>query len=173
MKTDHSQQPLHRGQYDQKESRYMTTDKKHYYLASVDENVQVLLNQQKEELTRVLIELKSQLDVIQRETSQKKKETEELCKKITMLQKMDEKDKKKIEDSNHTADTMKWAIDLKKQKLQEENYEKKTLTMQIEKYKNDILLTKKDIVSKENESRILSKQMAKERHKETMLKYTS
>ena len=52
----------------QKESRYMTSDKKHYYLASVDENVQTLIKEQIDELTRVLIEQKSQYDAITRET---------------------------------------------------------------------------------------------------------
>ena len=74
MKTETKPQP--------NESRYMTSDKKHYYLASVDENVQTLIKEQIDDLTRVLIDLKSQYDTITRDTTNKKKETEELCKKI-------------------------------------------------------------------------------------------
>ena len=44
--------------------RYMTSTKKHYYLASVDENVQQLIKEEIQELTKVLIELKSQYDVL-------------------------------------------------------------------------------------------------------------
>ena len=78
------------------ESRYMTSEKKRYYLASADENIQMLINQQKEELTRVLIELKSQYDKLTKETTIKKRETDELDKKIAMLELMDSKTKKKV-----------------------------------------------------------------------------
>ena len=154
----------------QKESRYMTSDKKHYYLASVDENVQTLIKEQIDELTRVLIEQKSQYDAITRETSNKKRETEELCKKIEMLEKMDAKSKKKIEDANQTSEQMKSAIEAKRKKLSEEQYEKKTLTNTIEKLKTDILLTKKEIVNKENETKKLNKNYQKEKLKENNLK---
>ena len=154
----------------QSESRYMTSDKKHYYLASVDENVQTLIKEQIDDLTRVLIELKSQYDTITRDTTNKKKETEELCKKIVMLQKMDEKAKKKIEATNQTAEQMQSAIETKRQKLSETQYEKKTLLNQIEKLKTDILLTKKEIVGKENDTKKLNKHYQKEKLKENTLK---
>ena len=55
--------------------RYMTSTKKHYYLASVDENIQQLIKEEIQELTKVLIELKSQYDVLTRESATKKHET--------------------------------------------------------------------------------------------------
>ena len=38
------------------EPRYMTSTKKHYYLAAVNENVQQLIKEEIDGLTRVLIE---------------------------------------------------------------------------------------------------------------------
>ena len=162
MKTETKPQP--------NESRYMTSDKKHYYLASVDENVQTLIKEQIDELTRVLIDLKSQYDTITRDTTNKKKETEELCKKIVMLEKMDEKSKKKIEGVNQASEQMQAAIEIKKQKLSETQYEKKTLLNKIEKMKTDILLTKKEIIIKENDTKRLNKNYQKEKLKENNLK---
>ena len=150
-------------------SRYMSNDKKHYYLASVDENVQTLIKEQIDSLTRVLIELKSQYDIITRETSIKDRETKELCKKIEMLQEMDNKSKKKIEEANEASRSIKAAIDAKKKKLEEEQYERKTLQIQIESLKEDILLTKKEIVGKDTETKRLNKYYQKEREKKNAL----
>ena len=150
-------------------SRYMSNDKKHYYLASVDENVQTLIKEQIDSLTRVLIELKSQYDIITRETSIKDRETKELCKKIEMLQEMDNKSKKKIEEANEASRSIKAAIDAKKKKLEEEQYERKTLQIQIEALKEDILLTKKEIVGKDTETKRLNKYYQKEREKKNAL----
>ena len=150
-------------------SRYMLNDKKHYYLASVDENVQTLIKEQIDSLTRVLIELKSQYDIITRETSIKDRETKELCKKIEMLQEMDNKSKKKIEEANEASRSIKAAIDAKKKKLEEEQYERKTLQIQIEALKEDILLTKKEIVGKDTETKRLNKYYQKEREKKNAL----
>ena len=63
------------------EPRYMTQEKKQYYLASVDENMTQLLRGEIESLTKVLIELKSQYDNLTREDNIKKRETHELAKK--------------------------------------------------------------------------------------------
>ena len=150
-------------------SRYMSNDKKHYYLASVDENVQTLIKEQIESLTRVLIELKSQYDIITRETSIKDRETKELCKKIEMLQEMDNKSKKKIEEANEASRSIKAVIDAKKKKLEEEQYERKTLQIQIESLKEDILLTKKEIVGKDTETKRLNRYYQKEREKKNAL----
>ena len=102
------------------ESRYMTSEKKRYYLASADENIQMLINQQEEELTRVLIELKSQYDKLTKETTIKKRETDELDKKIAMLELMDSKTKKKFDEVNSNNENLHLLHDLptfwKKQK---------------------------------------------------------
>ena len=109
------------------EPRYMTSSKRHYYLASVDENVNQLIKEEIDELTRVLIELKSQYDIIRRESINKKSQTDELCKKIDSLQKMDKKSKKKIDDTNQQSEDLANSIKAKKTRLNECLYEMKTL----------------------------------------------
>ena len=123
--------------------RYMTSTKKHYYLASVDENIQQLIKEEIQELTKVLIELKSQYDVLTRESATKKHETEELTKKIKMLEKMDKKAIKNIESAEKKTDSNEITLDQKRTELNEALYTKKTLQKQIEKIKSDILLTNK------------------------------
>ena len=152
------------------ESRYMTSEKKRYYLASADENIQMLINQQKEELTRVLIELKSQYDKLTKETSIKKREINELDKKIAMLELMDSKTKKKFDEVNSNNENMKNAIEIKKKKKEEELYTKKTLSKQIEKLKNDLLLVQKEIIMLENDTKKLNKKYEKERSKQNEIK---
>ena len=152
------------------ESRYMTSEKKRYYLASADENIQMLINQQKEELTRVLIELKSQYDKLTKETSIKKREIDELDKKIAMLELMDSKTKKKFDEVNSNNENMKNAIEIKKKKKEEELYTKKTLSKQIEKLKNDLLLVQKEIIMLENDTKKLNKKYEKERSKQNEIK---
>lgn len=151
-------------------SRYMTSEKKRYYLASADENIQMLINQQKEELTRLLIDLKSQYDKLTKETSIKKRETEELDKKIAMLELMDSKTKKKFEEVNSNNENMKNAIEIKKKKKEEEQYTKKTLSKQIEKLKTDILLVQKEILMLENDTKKLNKKYERERAKQNEIK---
>lgn len=148
------------------ESRYMTSEKKRYYLASVDEDERTLINQQKEELTGVLIELKSEYDKISRESKWKLQEIEELEKKSKMLEEMDEKNQKKFEEIKESNEVMKQAIENKKKKKEEEIYQKKTLTKQIENLKTDILLLQKDILVQETQSKRLEKEYNKLRIQE-------
>ena len=54
-------------------SRYMEDSRKQYLLASNTESLQALTEKQQDELTRVLIELKSEYDLLTRETATKKK----------------------------------------------------------------------------------------------------
>ena len=54
-------------------SRYMEDSRRQYLLASNTESLQALTEKQQDELTRVLIELKSEYDLLTRETSTKKK----------------------------------------------------------------------------------------------------
>ncbi len=53
-------------------SRYMEDSRKQYLLASNTESLQTLIEKQQDELTRVLIELKSEYDLLTRETSIKR-----------------------------------------------------------------------------------------------------
>ena len=150
--------------------RYMTSTKKHYYLASVDENVQQLIKEEIQELTKVLIELKSQYDVLTRESANKKNETEELSKKIKMLEKMDKKALKNIETAEKKTDSNEITLEQKRTELNEALYTKKTLQKQIEKIKSDILLTNKKIILQDNVTKRLQKNYEHEKFKETQIK---
>jgi hypothetical protein len=150
--------------------RYMTSTKKHYYLASVDENVQQLIKEEIQELTKVLIELKSQYDVLTRESANKKQETEELTKKIKMLEKMDKKAIKNIETAEKKTDKNEITLEQKKTELNEALYQKKTLQKQMEKIKSDILLTNKKIILQDNVTKRLKKNYEHEKFKETQIK---
>ena len=152
------------------EPRYMTSTKKHYYLAAVNENVQQLIKEEIDGLTRVLIELKSQYDIIRRESIDKKNQTDELCKKIDSLQKMDKKSKKKIEDTNQQSEDLSNSIKAKKTRLNECIYEMKTLQSTISKLKQDNFLIQKRIMANENITKRLTNHFQKEHFKETQLK---
>lgn len=152
------------------EARFMTSEKKRYYLASINEDEQTLINNQKEELTTILIELKSEYDKISRENKRKNQEIEDLEKKSKMLEEQETKNQKKFKEINDTNEVMKEAIDLKKKKKEEELYQKKTLTKQIENLKTDILLIQKDIVMQENQSKKLEKEYNKQRLQENEIR---
>ena len=152
------------------EPRYMTSTKKHYYLASVDENVNQLIKEEIDELTRVLIELKSQYDIIRRESIDKKSQTDELCKKIDSLQKMDKKSKKKIDDTNQQSEDLANSIKAKKTRLNECLYEMKTLQYTINKLKQDNFKVQKKIMENENITKKIMNNFQKEHFKETQLK---
>ena len=152
------------------EPRYMTSTKKHYYLASVNENVNQLVKEEIDELTRVLIDLKSQYDIIRRESIDKKNQTDELCKKIDSLQKMDKKSKKKIDDTNQQSEDLANAIKSKKTRLNECIYEMKTLQSTINKLKQDNFLFQKKITENENKQKRLKKNSSSENIKNNQLK---
>jgi len=152
------------------EPRYMTSSKRHYYLASVDENVNQLIKEEIDELTRVLIELKSQYDIIRRESINKKSQTDELCKKIDSLQKMDKKSKKKIDDTNQQSEDLANSIKAKKTRLNECLYEMKTLQYTINKLKQDNFKVQKKIMENENITKKIMNDYQKEHFKETQLK---
>lgn len=132
------------------QSRYMSQMKKRYYLASVDENVEMLRKEQINDLTKVLIGLKSEYDGLVRESSMIKKETQNISKKIALLERMDNITKQKSVELVEKNMTMKEAIEVKRRELNEEIYNKKTLVGIIDKIKNDIFLSSKEVVDEEN-----------------------
>jgi len=152
------------------EPRYMTSTKKHYYLASVDENVNQLIKEEIDGLTLVLIDLKSQYDLIRRESIDKKNQIDELCKKIDSLQKMDKKSKKKIDDTNQQSEDLANSIKAKKTRLNECLYEMKTLQYTINKLKQDNFKVQKKIMENENITKKIMNDFQKEHFKETQLK---
>ena len=152
------------------EPRYMTSTKKHYYLAAVDENVNQLIKEEIDGLTLVLIDLKSQYDLIRRESIDKKNQIDELCKKIDSLQKMDKKSKKKIDDTNQQSEDLANSIKAKKTRLNECLYEMKTLQYTIHKLKQDNFKVQKKIMENENITKKIMNNYQKEHFKETQLK---
>ena len=138
-------------------SRYMLDTRKHYLLASNTESLQTLMQKQRGDLTNVLIELKSEYDLITRESSIKKQLIDEYNKKITMLQKSNSSKEKIHEEKKETSRSIKEGIEIKKNKKNEEIYNKKTLSKQLEKLTKDLLLIQKSIVQCENESVLLDK----------------
>ena len=154
------------------EPRYMTQGKKQYYLASVDENMTQLLRGEIDSLTNVLIELKSQYDQLTRESNVKKMQTEELTKKINALKDIDKKALKQINIAEQRKDDIENDISQKKITLREAQFQKKTLSNAINKLKQDILLTQKQILVSENKTKRLNKHYERERFKENQLKET-
>ena len=155
---------------DKIEPRYMNSTKKHYYLASVNENVQQLVKQEIDGLTAVLIDLKSQYDIISKESIEKKLQTEELTKKIDSLQKIVRNSKNQIEDTNSKSKNLANLIKQKKTELNEGLYQMKTLLCNINKLKKDDFLIQKKINLNENITKRLANQNQTEHLKETVLK---
>ena len=151
-------------------SRYMEDTRKQYLLASNTESLQTLIENQKEELTRVLIELKSEYDLLTRESATKKKLIEEYNKKINMIQKANTANEKKQEEKKESTNHIKEGIELKKNKKNEELYTKKTLAKQVDKLNKDMFIIQKKIVKCENESVLLDKKMERAKLDENIIK---
>ena len=105
-------------------SRYMEDSRKQYLLASNTESLQTLMERQQEELTRVLIELKSEYDLLTRETSIKKQLIEEYNKKVNMIQHANAVNEKKQEEKKESTNHIKEGIELKKNKKNEKRNNK-------------------------------------------------
>ena len=151
-------------------SRYMEDSRRQYLLASNTESLQALTEKQQDELTRVLIELKSEYDLLTRETSTKKKLIEEYNKKINMIQHANNVNEKKQEEKKESTNHIKEGIELKKNKKNEELYTKKTLAKQVDKLNKDMFIIQKKIVKCENESVLLDKKMERAKLDENIIK---
>ena len=151
------------------EPRYMNSTKKHYYLASVNENDQQLIKQEIDGLTTVLIDLKSQYDIISRESIDKKLQTEELTKKIDSLQKIVKNSRNQIEDTNTRSKNLANLIKQKKTELNEGLYHMKTLISNINILKKDNFLLQKKIKLNEDTTKRLENIKQNEVLKETAL----
>ena len=151
-------------------SRYMEDSRRQYLLASNTESLQALTEKQQDELTRVLIELKSEYDLLTRETSTKKKLIEEYNKKINMIQHANNVNEKKQEEKKESTNHIKEGIELKKNKKNEELYQKKTLSKQVDKLNKDLFLIQKEIVKNENKSVLLDKKKERAKLDENIIK---
>lgn len=137
--------------------------KKVYYLASCDENIQMLKKEQEEGLTNILLTLKKEHDNIKMESKRIADETERLEKKITMIQQMDAKTGKKNFDSKIENENIKKAIEATKERLKEEEYKKKTLTALLSKIKKDINLNEISLQKSYDKQNILNQRLQKEK----------
>ena len=151
-------------------SRYMEDSRKKYLLASNTESLITLIEKQKDELTRVLIELKSEYDLLTRETSTKKQLIDEYNKKINMIQHANNVNEKRQEEKKESTNIIKEGIELKKNKKNEELYTKKTLSKQVDKLNKDLFLIQKEIVKNENESVLLDKKKERAKLDENIIK---
>ena len=174
METERKKKSTKRADYEERKknatSRYMEDSRKQYLLASNKESLQMLIDSQKEELTRVLIELKSEYDLLTRESYIKKQLIDEYNKKINMIQVANDTNERKQESQKESTNHIKEGIELKKAKKGEELYQKKTLTKQVEKLNRDLFIIQKEIVKCENEAVLLEKKKERARLDENIIK---
>ena len=121
-------------QYDKHEDRikyaepkYLTEQKKRYLLASSQESLQALIENQNNELTRVLIALKSEHDQLTLETNKIQNMLIEYDKRIAMIQSADETSKIAEEKQKKDFEFMDNGISSKKERKNEEEFNKKSL----------------------------------------------
>ena len=152
------------------EPRYLTEGKKRYLLASSQESLQALLDNQNAELTRVLIALKSEHDQLTLETNKIQNMLQEYDKRIAMLQSADETSKVAEEKQKKDFEFMDNGISSKKERKNEEEFTQKSLIKQKEKLTKDILIIQKEIIRYENESQNLDKKMERAAINENIIK---
>ena len=139
--------------------KYLTEGKKHYLLASSEESLQALKENQNAELTKVLISLKSEHEAITLESDKIQRQIDEYDKKIKMIQLAEEASKAEEEQQKKQLEFMNEGISAKKERKDEEEYNKKSLLKQREKINKDLLILQKEIIKYENESQVLDKKL--------------
>ena len=143
--------------------KYMNLNKKQYYLASVDENVSMLQKKQINDLTNVLIGLKSEYDSLILERRKIEKERDSIEKQIYSINTIDMKTKKKSEEASMRNDNIKEAIKENKKTLREELFNTKTLNSMIQKLKIDIEGKVKEMNINEEKNNKLKLKIEKEK----------
>ena len=143
--------------------KYMNLNKKQYYLASVDENVSMLQKKQINDLTNVLIGLKSEYDSLILERRKIEKERDSIEKQIYSINTIDMKTKKKSDEASMINDNIKEAIKENKKTLREELFNTKTLNSMIQKLKIDIEGKVKEMNINEDKNNKLKLRIQKER----------
>ena len=137
--------------------------KKIYYLASCDENIQILKKEQEQGLTDILLAYKKEHDNIKMESKKILDETERLEKKIKMIKQMDTRTGKKNFESKIENENIKKAIEATKERLKEEEYKKKTLQALLTKIKKDINLNEITLEKSYDKQNILKQKLQKEK----------
>lgn len=139
--------------------KYLTEMKKRYLLASSEESLQALMDNQNAELTNVLISLKSEHDQIKLESDNIQRQIDEYDKQIRMIQNAEEASKANQEKQKKDIQFMNEGINAKKERKSEEEYNKKSLLKQRDKINKDLLILQKEIIKYENESQVLDKKL--------------
>ena len=139
--------------------KYLTEMKKRYLLASSEESLQALMDNQNAELTNVLISLKSEHDQIKLESDNIQRQIDEYDKQIKMIQNAEEASKANQEKQKKDIQFMNEGINAKKERKSEEEYNKKSLLKQRDKINKDLLILQKEIIKYENESQVLDKKL--------------
>ena len=137
--------------------------KKIYYLASCDENIQILKKEQEQGLTDILLAYKKEHDNIKMESKKILDETERLEKKIKMIKQMDTRTGKKNVESKIENENIKKAIEATKERLKEEEYKKKTLQALLTKIKKDINLNEITLEKSYDKQNVLKQKLQKEK----------
>ena len=139
--------------------KYLTEMKKRYLLASSEESLQALMDNQNAELTNVLISLKSEHDQIKLESDNIQRQIDEYDKQIKMIQNAEETSKANQEKQKKDIQFMNEGINAKKERKSEEEYNKKSLLKQRDKINKDLFILQKEIIKYENESQVLDKKL--------------
>lgn len=139
--------------------KYLTEMKKRYLLASSEESLQALIDNQNAELTNVLISLKSEHDQIKLESDNIQRQIDEYDKQIKMIQNAEEASKANQEKQKKDIQFMNEGINAKKERKSEEEYNKKSLLKQRDKINKDLFILQKEIIKYENESQVLDKKL--------------
>lgn len=139
--------------------KYLTEMKKRYLLASSEESLQALMDNQNAELTNVLISLKSEHDQIKLESDNIQRQIDEYDKQIKMIQNAEEASKANQEKQKKDIQFMNEGINAKKERKSEEEYNKKSLLKQRDKINKDLFILQKEIIKYENESQVLDKKL--------------
>ena len=139
--------------------KYLTEMKKRYLLASSEESLQALMDNQNAELTNVLISLKSEHDQIKLESDNIQRQIDEYDKQIKMIQIAEEASKANQEKQKKDIQFMNEGINAKKERKSEEEYNKKSLLKQRDKINKDLFILQKEIIKYENESQVLDKKL--------------
>ena len=139
--------------------KYLTEMKKRYLLASSEESLQALMDNQNAELTNVLISLKSEHDQIKLESDNIQRQIDEYDKQIRMIQQAEETSKANQEKQKKDIQFMNEGINAKKERKNEEEYTQKSLLKQRDKINKDLFILQKEIIKYENESQVLDKKL--------------
>ena len=114
--------------------------------------------------------MKTEYDLLTRESIIKKELIEEYNKKINMIEAANNSNIKKQEEKKESTNYIKECIELKKGKKGEELYIKKTLLKQVDRLNKDLFIIQKQIVKCENEQVILEKKKERAKLDENIIK---